>query len=307
MPTLTVVIATLNRPAILRQTLNRLRRQRGAGPFEVIVASDAAEQEVDTVRSLVAESDLSCRHVVAQTPGVSAARNCGWRAAGTDLVLFIGDDMLPESNLVAQHRLSHESNPTAEVAVVGHVRWARQLRVTAFMRWLEHGMQFDYPSMKRSGAKWWHLYAANASLKRERLALVDGFDEGFRFGYEELELAKRLNEHGLVVLYNPQAIVEHLHPTDIEGWKRRMRLVASSEKQFNAKHPDTDPYFHKLFSHAAELPPARGRLAHLAAFVPRRFPLLGPRVWYSADAFFAQQLAPAFLQASNEVKRETTP
>jgi GT2 family glycosyltransferase len=298
---LTVVIATLDRPDTLGQTLDRLERQDSAPEFDVVVASDAAESNLDAVRAAIGERGYPTTHVVAATPGVSTTRNAGWRAASGELILFIGDDMLPGQCLVREHLDWHHTNPDARTAVLGYVRWARQLRTTPFMRWLEQGMQFDYPSIRGREAGWWHFYAANASLKRERLERVGGFDEDFRFGYEELDLAKRIHDQvGLRLLFNRAAEVEHLHPTTIESWKARMGIVARAERQFLAKHPGADPYFVTKFKAVMALTPARGRAARLAAWVPRSTPLLGRKVWESADAYFGQQLAPAFLDAWNE-------
>lgn len=297
MPKISIVIATLGRPQTLARTLDRLERQRcDTRDFEVVVVSDAAEDDVDAVSASVASRPYEVRHLLASAPGVSAARNHGWAAAHSRLVLFIGDDMLPQKDLVAEHLRWHERHPGEEDSVLGHVRWARELRVSAFMRWLEQGIQFDYPSIRGTEAGWWHFYAANSSLKVSRLELSGGFDENFRFGYEELDLAHRMHAIGLRVRYNAAAAVEHLHPATIEGWRVRMRTVAIAEHQFVAKHPEVEPYFHDMFVHALSLPQARGRGAALAALVPRRVPFLGERVWRSADAFFAQQLAPAFME-----------
>ncbi len=76
--------------------------------------------------------------------------------------------------------------------------------------------------------------------------------------------------------------------------------MAASERAFCAKHPEIPPYFLGIFREAAASPPARGRLARLAPFVPPGAPLLGPRVWGSLDARFKQALAPHFLRAWEE-------
>jgi hypothetical protein len=59
-----------------------------------------------------------------------------------------------------------------------------------------------------------------------------------------------------------------------------------------------------MFSKAAAAPPARGRGARLARFVPRSFPYLGPRVWGSADAVYRQTLAGPFLEAWEAAGRD---
>jgi GT2 family glycosyltransferase len=302
---LSIVIPTLARAPILERALDRLDRQTGRDPdFEVIVVADANEPDPDAVAATIEGRPYPARLLRADEPGVSAARNRGWRAAAAPLVLFFGDDMLPDRHLVAEHLAWHERHADERVAVLGHVRWARELGVTPFMRWLDHGVQFDYPRIRGIEAGWGRFYAANVSLKRSLIERAGGFDESYRFGYEELELAYRLNELGMRLVYDRRAIVEHLHPPTVDDWRRRMATVARAERRFVAEHPDVEPYFLDLFRRAESAPRARGRGARLAHLVPRRTPWLGPRVWSSVDASFLQALAPAFLAAWERAEAE---
>jgi GT2 family glycosyltransferase len=289
-----IVIPTLGRHDVLGRVLDRLEPQ--GGDFEVVIAADAAEPQ----RPEPGERPYPVTVVQGERPGASAARNAGWRAARADLVLFIGDDTLPDPRLLIEHLAWHDRDPDPEVAVLGHVRWARGLRVTSFMRWVEHGMQFDYPSIEGVDAGWGRLYTANVSIKRSLLERVGGFDEDFPIQYEDLDLAKRLHDVGLRLLYNRRAVVEHDHPATLDGWRARMRDTAAGERRFAAKHPDFEPYFLPRFEHAASLAPARGRGARLARWIPRRVPIVGRLVWESADVYYTQQLAPAFLEAWRE-------
>jgi hypothetical protein len=206
---------------------------------------------------------------------------------------------------VAEHLGWHRRWPKPEVAVLGHVRWARELRVTAFMRWIERGIQFDFETIEGIDAGWGRFYTANASVKRGMLERVGGFDaEQFPFHYEDLELAYRMNERGLRLLYNRAAGAQHLHAVTLESYKRRMAEVAPLERRFVLAHPDVDAYFRERFLWADSLPSVRGRLAPLVRWVPPSMPVLGERAWRSADWFFAQQLAPAFLSAWDAAERE---
>lgn len=300
---LSVVIPTFERDAILARVLDRLGDQT-AGPdaFEVVVAVDAAHGPPDGVERVVGERPYTTLVVQARTAGVSAARNRGWRAAREPVVLFLGDDMLPAPDLVERHLAFHVARPEPEAGTVGHVRWADELPRTAFMDWLDEGMQFDFGSIRGDRAAWWHFYACNASVKRELVERVDGFDETFRWGYEELDLALRMTEHGFALVYTPAAEVEHLHPPTLEAWRERMRVVAGAERQFVAKHPQAEAYFLKRFERAEAEPPARARGAQLARLVPRGLPWIGARVHFSADRWFSQQLAPSFLEAWREAE-----
>lgn len=301
---LSVVIPTFRRPELLGRVLDRLQAQRGVKPgsFEVIVVRDIADDDAAAVERAIGDRPFPVQLLTGPSPGVAATRDTGWRQAEAPLVLFIGDDMLPQAGLVAEHLGWQERHPEPEVAVLGHVRWSPELRLTPFMRWLDHGMQFDYPAIEGTEAGWGRFYAANCSLKRELLERSGGFDHDFRFGYEELELARRMHDFGLRVLYNRAAVVEHMHPTTLDSWRERMRTVAAAELQMVRKHPDVEPYFHEMFSEVAKRPPPRGRGARLAGVVPRWVPWLGPRVWASADAHWRSELAHAFLPAWKEAQ-----
>lgn len=279
---LSIVIPTLGRSRALPEVRERLAAQRDAPPHEVLVVADAA-----------APADVDA-HLRAERPGASSARNVGLREARSDVVLFLGDDILPSPRLLATHLEWHARFPDEHVAVLGHVRWARRLRRTAFMAWLERGIQTEYGSIAGDRAGWGHFYTTNVSLKRAFALRAGGFDEDIPFLYEDLDLGRRLHDLGLDLRYAAEAEAEHLHPPTLEEWRRRMEAVGSAERAFAAKHPDFEPYFHRRLERAASGPPARGRGARLAAVVPPTVPWLGPRVWASAEAYFAQQLWPAF-------------
>ena len=291
LPRISVVVPTLRKRPVLARCLAALDAQRlPRSEFEVVVAEDALTADAPPLAAPV-------RTVRADTPGASAARNIGWRNAQAPIVLFIDDDVIAAPGLLEQHLASHDREPGDEVGVLGRVEWARELRITPFMRWVDDGRQFDYGSIDGENAHWWHLYTANVSVKRSLLARVGGFDEvRFPFGYEDLDLGRRMYDAtGFRLLYNCRARAEHLAPVTLEDWHRRIGRIASSERRFVETYPDADAYFHRLFSEAASRPPARGRGARLACIVPRWVPVVGARVHASADWHFRQALAPGFL------------
>ena len=297
-PELSVVIPTLRRHDTLARVLDRLERQSSPALFEVLVVADAAEPDPAGVAELLAGRPYPARALAGSRPGASAARNAGIRAAASPLVLFLDDDVLPEERLVAEHLSWHEHHPAEEIGVLGLVRWADELRVTPFMRWLESGVHFDFAGIDGEEAGWGRFYTANASVKRVMLERVGGFDEErLPFGYEDLDIAYRMHAQGFRLLFNRRAAAEHLHEMTIESLRARVPRLAASERAFCRNHPEIPPYFLGLFREAAAAPPARGRLARLAPFVPPGAPVLGARVWSSVDARFRQELAPLFLRA----------
>ncbi len=297
-PALSIVIPTCRRSPLLRRALDRLEGQAD-DRIEVLVVDDAGDDPTGVARAV----DASERPYPVRCPdhapaGAAAARNAGWRAARAPLVLFLGDDILVDAGLVDGHLRAHARWPEDEVAVLGHVRWADELKVTPFMRFLDEGVQYDYANMQAGDVGWGRLYTSNVSFKRELVARVDGFDESFTIPYEDLELGRRLHDHGLQLMYEPSIRAEHLHPATPDGWRPRMAATARAERAMAAKHPDFAPYFRDALAYW------RGRrapgVARLVDRVPASTPFLGPRVHAAARERWKITLADAFFAAWDE-------
>jgi glycosyltransferase involved in cell wall biosynthesis len=301
MPELSVVIPTYRRRDALPRALDALGRQSVSPErFEVIVVDDPVDDDSDAVAALLepGRRPFALRHLHRNGRGVSAARNAGWRAADGRLVMFIGDDILLRPGALEQHLGSHERHPDDELGVLGRVEWAGELRVTPFMRWLERGIQFDYLSVRGDEAPWTHFYTANISLKRTMLERIGGFDEErFPFLYEDLDVGRRLSVHGFRLLYNRDALGEHLHATGIDEWRRRMAATAPAERRWVEAYPDMPAWFHDIFEAAERRRRVPATLASVAARVPAGAPLIGQHADALTDLHFRQQLAPAFLEA----------
>ena len=76
-------------------------------------------------------------------------------------MLFTDNDTIPVPKLISEHLRWHRRYPEAECGVVGRVRWARELEVTTFMRWLDAGIQFDFANIKGIEAGWGRFVGAN--------------------------------------------------------------------------------------------------------------------------------------------------
>ena len=305
-PRLSVVLSTIGMHSVLRRVLDGYDRQNlPPEEFELVLAVDAAEPDPAAVEEAVGERAFPVRWTRGARPGLSANRNAGRRAARAPIVLFTDNDTVPRPDLVAEHLDWHRSNADDEVAVLGLVRWAPEVEVTTFMRWLDRGIQFDYPNIRGTEAGWGRFYGANVSVKRAFAERVGDFDEErLPYGYEDLDWSYRASRVGLRVLFNRRAVVDHHREMTLEFWKRRAARVAVSEREFVRLHPELDAWFHRLFSEAQRQPPASGRGLRLARWIPPWVPLLGSRVWHSVDLSFRQALAPHFLSAWEEQSSE---
>jgi GT2 family glycosyltransferase len=287
-PRLSIVMPTMRRREELAQALAALERQTlPRADYELILAEDALADD-DGPRPEGADVTV----VRGAVPGASAARNAGWRAASAPVVLFVDDDIRAPRSLAERHLAAHRRGN----AVLGHVRWAPALKVTPFMYWVDRGVQFDWRTIRGEGPRWWHFYTANASVARALLERVGGFDEAeLPFLYEDLDLARRMSDHGMSLVYDPGAVADHLVAVTPESFEARLPRLAASEFAFTRRWPEADAYFHDLFATYAGAAPASGRGTRLIRFVPRRVPKLGHHVWHSADAYYCQRLGPVFL------------
>lgn len=90
LPSVSVVIATRNRPVMLREAVAAVLAQEYDGEIEVVVVADQAEPD----RSLERSGTRRTVRVIANThrPGLAGARNTGIEESTGELVAFCDDD-----------------------------------------------------------------------------------------------------------------------------------------------------------------------------------------------------------------------
>jgi GT2 family glycosyltransferase len=248
---LSVVIPTYRRPAALARTLEALARQAAAAPFEVVICDDGSPPEdarhlracVDGLAaSLPAPGGLSRIRVVRQeNAGPAAARNAGARAAAGPLLLFLDDDCAPADGLVALHQREHHRTPEAaqRVAVLGHVAWSRDLRVTPFMELVTRGAQFNFGAIAdRDDVPFTCFYTANCSLWRADLDAAGWFDASLPPYLEDTEFGYRLTRSGTRIVYRPEALVYHEHAVELAPYLERQRRAGRAAVQVALLHPE---------------------------------------------------------------------
>ena len=306
-----VLIPTFRRREILRRVLLLYNRQIGmAGRFEIVVVDDDASTDgtASMLDALRAELTYPVRYFsMPRNSGIPAARNLAMQEAGGRVLFISGDDILPDERLLLEHWTWHtERYPARHVGVLGLVRWADELELTPFMRWLERdGTQFAYGSI-RHGDTVGHgfLYTSNVSVKREfLLAAGERFDE--RLSHcEDTEWGLRLFRKGFELRYNANALGRHLHRTTLESSLKRMESVGAGAAVLRRINPDEfarvtagnfDPRNRrKLFILRVALHPALGRLfyAPLVRLCERRF--MANRLFAACHAsYFLKGLAAA--------------
>ncbi|HSP15965.1 MAG TPA: glycosyltransferase family 2 protein [Thermoanaerobaculia bacterium] len=232
-----VVIPTYNRLSMLLRVLDALKRQEGAPEFETIVINDGSKDDTDRV--LRDRGDIVYR--LQENSGPGRARNHGVSLARGRFVIFIGDDIVPERNFLAEHaRVHRKSGDNPHVACLGYTGWPPDTRVTAFMDYInDYGLQFGYRLIEDGAVVPFNFfYTSNISIDRELLA-AHPFDTTFpSAAWEDIELAYRLDQLGLKIHYNAGAVTRHHHPMTVDSFARRQYTVGKSGAIFYRKHPE---------------------------------------------------------------------
>jgi glycosyltransferase involved in cell wall biosynthesis len=242
---LTVIVPTFNRRDVLISCLKHLEQQTHKD-FEVIVVDDGSTDETaQAMHEYMGNTPLNLRFLQQRNGGPARARNVAITEARSPLVLMIGDDIFATPELVEFHLNLHRRYVDPRVAGLGLTQWEEtKQHVTPFMKFLD-GVQFAYGDLLLGKAPGWqHFYTSNLSVKTEVLRR-NLFDERFLdAAYEDLELGLRIAKNeGLKLLFLPDALAYHFHPTTLPQACRRMRKVGSAMHLFHELWPDmrSDP------------------------------------------------------------------
>ncbi len=243
MSPISVVMPSHNRGYDLHRVLSAYDQQDLGEKFEVIVVDDGSTDSTYQV----AKSFRPSRYVLQtkrldRNKGSGAARNIAFELATQPIVLIVGDDILPEHDFVRQHLTAHRWYPEKEYAILGRIDWPDDLPRNSLM---EHivgigAQQFSYHYLVSGKVyDFRHFYTSNISVKRALLSELDNwFDPDFsHYGFEDIELAYRLREKGLQILYLSSPLGRHYHFHTIWTFTKRQYYAGMMSCVFNRKHP----------------------------------------------------------------------
>ncbi len=241
-PSLSVVVPTHNRLAILRETVARVLACQVPGEQrEVIVVNDHSTDGTGEWLRAVAEREPGLQVVNPEGRGRAQARNAGLAAARGELVIFLDDDMWVGPEFLEAHWAAYLETRPEPVVCVGKMRPypgnEPTLANLAYDRRLAHidecMAQFgdDLPCR--------YLCTGNVSMPRR---LFEGglvFNEGFAgYSFEDTELGYRLARQGVRFRYLPEASAEHRTDTSVEALLSKQAEAGRSAVRFLQAHPE---------------------------------------------------------------------
>jgi glycosyltransferase involved in cell wall biosynthesis len=233
-PRITASICTYERYDTLSGAIASLGRQSLAeGDFEILVIDNSA----DHTRSGVLSEDYrripNLRWVVEKTPGLSNARNVATRLARAPLVAFMDDDAVAapdwlEMLLAAFGQFGDTARvvggrvdplwggarpawlPDSLLGYVSVVNWGGAVRFAGEKEWVAGtNIAFRVESLRAAGGFPTHL-----GRKQGGAALLSN---------DESDVIEKMAAKGARLIYAPEAIVQHLVPSErlTQSWFRR--------------------------------------------------------------------------------------
>jgi glycosyltransferase involved in cell wall biosynthesis len=169
---LSLVISTRNRAAQLEQALESYARLQYQGAWELVIvdngSSDATPQLLEAFGRRFSGNVRVLQHA---RPGLGAARNVGWRAAGADIVAFTDDDCYPQQDYLA--RIDGCFSDPRYGFVGGRVLLHDPSDYPITIQLSDQLVEFPPKSYIAPG----EVHGANFAFRRQALEAIGGFDE----------------------------------------------------------------------------------------------------------------------------------
>jgi glycosyltransferase involved in cell wall biosynthesis len=222
-----VIIPAYNAENYLPFCLDALLQQSRL-PDEIIVVDDGS---TDNTKGVAGAYSLVIL-LTQKNGGPAKARNAGAKKARSNIIIFLDSDCVPEKDWLANMIAPFEDEKV--VGVQGAYKTKQKEWVARFD---QLDIEYRYERMKRSKRLDW-IGSYSAAYRKDIFLAQGGFDESFtRASGEDAELSYRLAEKGMVLIFNPQAIVYHTHPSsfwkflDVEYFRAYWRM------RMYVKHP----------------------------------------------------------------------
>ena len=196
-PDVSVIIPARNRPQELRGTLDALASQDFPRErFEVLVCDDGSARDLRWIVEDANAHGLDAYYLRQPALGPASARNLGIRNARGAIIAMTDSDTRPERAWLGKLVAALETDRDA-AGVEGKVH-------------ADNDGEFDPLGEGPKNLAGGVYLTCNCAYRREVLDRIGGFDETFPFpAYEDADLAARVEQTGLRIIWQPDAIVIH--------------------------------------------------------------------------------------------------
>jgi len=210
-----IIMPVFNKNELTQQCLTHLAEVTDRPSYEVIVIDNASSDgTADFLASL--GGDI---HVITNKENFGFAKACnqGAAVAKGKYLVFLNNDTIPQPNWLAP--LVQEVEEHDDVAVVGSMLLYPDKTIQHAGVVFSRGNQSPYHYLSgvpqnfgpANVRREFHAVTAASMLVRKDLFVqVDGFDEGYKNSFEDVDLCLKIRACGKKVIYQPKSWLYHL-------------------------------------------------------------------------------------------------
>jgi GT2 family glycosyltransferase len=226
-PRFSIVVCSYNGSRTIRKTLDGIGRLEYPN-FEIIVIDDGS---TDATAAIAAS--YNCRLISTKNAGLSSARNVGLRAASGEIIAYLDDDAVPDSNWL--HYLAASFRKTKHAAIGGPNIAPSDENIVADCVDKAPGCP-THVLLTDELAE--HIPGCNMAVRKSCLEAVGGFDPVFRSAGDDVDLCWRLQQNGWTLGFSPGAMVWHHRRHSLFGYLKQQRGYGIAEALLERKWPE---------------------------------------------------------------------
>ncbi len=217
-PEVSVVVATHNRGAMLREHLAAVLSQKGVH-FEAVYVDDGSTDDTpEILASHAAQYPELLRHTCTENRGPGPARNTGVAMARSRYIVITDDDTFPHTDWLLKLLGARDRHHADVVAYAIHPESLN----TPAERYLHHRHLFATGNEYRRD----YIGPAFFLMRRDLYLAVGGFTEERLAAAEDYEFCHRLRRRGVLIVFYPSVWVPHRFSANWADAERRVRATA---------------------------------------------------------------------------------
>lgn len=262
---ITLIICTYNREKYIRPLLESIvKNDYPATDYEIVLVDNNC---TDNTRGVCEEfsashPEVALRYVVESEQGLSAARNKGIKEAKGDIIIYVDDDALVDTDYIRQYAEHFAAHPET-MAAGGPIEplyeteepsWMSPYTKALLTAWMNYGDKVrEYPQGRYPGG-------GNAAYRKDvfdRVGLFNtelGRKGNLLLASEEKDIFDKMKALGMKVLYLPTPVLHHCIPQAKleEDYFNRLTLQIGRSERMRTRAISKGKYLSRLASEAVK-------------------------------------------------------
>ena len=262
---ITLIICTYNREKYIRPLLDSIAKNDYPNTeYEIVLVDNNCTDNTREVceQFVAANPEVILRYVVESEQGLSAARNKGIKESKGDIIIYVDDDALVDSDYIRIYAEHFAANPDT-MAAGGPIEplyeteepsWMSPYTKALLTAWMNYGDKVrEYPNGRFPGG-------GNAAYRKEVFDRVGFFNTelgrkgNLLLASEEKDIFDKMKDLGMKVLYLPTPVLHHSIPQAKleEDYFNRLTLQIGRSERMRTRAISKGKYLSRLASEAVK-------------------------------------------------------